>query len=76
MHQKSNSAITRKREKNSVLSVQRSKNPVIGKDTTTIPLSINCHKLCNDLMLSLSKVFQILTSALDRRTQMNETAIP
>ena len=38
LHQKSTSAIARKREQTSNLSVQRSKNPVIGMDATTIPL--------------------------------------
>ena len=38
LHQKSTSAIARKREETSNLSVQRSKNPVIGVDATTILL--------------------------------------
>ena len=40
LHQKSTSAIAREREETSNLSVQQSKNPVIGMDTTTIPLWI------------------------------------
>ena len=71
IHQKSTSAFARKREKISNWSVQRSKSQVIRCPTTS---QINCQKLCIHLPLSLKSSKYWPT--LDRRGQMNSTAIP
>ena len=71
IHQKSTSAFARKREKISNWTVQRSKSQVIGCPTTS---QSNCQKLCIHLPLSLKSSKYWPT--LDRRGQMNSTAIP
>ena len=71
IHQKSTSAFARKREKISNWSVQRSKSQVIRCLTTS---QSNCQKLCIHLPLSLKSSKYWPT--LDRRGQMNSTAIP
>ena len=71
IHQKSTSAITRKREKTSNWSVQWLKSPVIGCSTNFIIDQLS------EIVYSFtvkSKVFQILT-CLDRRAQVNGTSI-
>ena len=71
VHQKSTSAFARKREKISNWWVQRSKSQVIGCPTTS---QSNCQKLSIHLPLSLKSSKHWPT--LDRRGQMNSTAIP
>ena len=72
IHQKWTSAFARKREKISNWSVQGLKSQVIG--FLPILSQSNCQKLCIHLPLSLKSSKYWPT--LDRRGQMNSTAIP